>query len=111
MGEEIEILDKDHEERETCFSFNVFLLVCDETTPPPSIEFFLKANSEYDYQHAILDELCPYSDRKHNTSSGIVILIQNSVWRRMVQECMERHGIRPEALRKGIELPGALKLV
>ncbi|GAB2212888.1 hypothetical protein Drorol1_Dr00020889 [Drosera rotundifolia] len=111
MGGEIEILDKDHEERGTCFSFNVFLLVCDETTPPPSIEFSLKANSEYDYQHAISDELCPDSDQKNNTSSGIVILIQNSVRRRMIKECMERHGIRPEALRKGSELPGALKKI
>ncbi|GAB2213538.1 hypothetical protein Drorol1_Dr00017847 [Drosera rotundifolia] len=84
IGGEIEILDKDHDERGTCFSFNVFMLVCDETTPPPSIEFSLKANNEYDYQHAISDELCPDSGQKNNISSGIIILIQNSVRHTMV---------------------------
>ncbi|GMH19312.1 hypothetical protein Nepgr_021153 [Nepenthes gracilis] len=115
MGGHIEIVDKEHGERGTCFRFSVYFKVCDSSHS--STDTSKQVQIESDDHHCISDGPYPNSDRSIYTPSPkldaslVILLIQNNERRRMVHTYMKRMGVNLVVLKKWSDLPRILKKI
>ncbi|GMH19129.1 hypothetical protein Nepgr_020970 [Nepenthes gracilis] len=115
MGGHIEIVDKEHGEKGTCFRFSVYFKVCD--SGHSSTNTSKQVQIESDDHHCISGGPYPNSDRSIYTPSPkldaslVILLIQNNERRRMVHTYMKRMGVNLIVLKKWSDLPRVLKKI
>ncbi|GMH02311.1 hypothetical protein Nepgr_004150 [Nepenthes gracilis] len=115
MGGHIEIVDKEHGERGTCFRFSVYFKVCDSSHS--STDTSKQVQIESDDHHCISSNSYPNSGKSIYTPSPkleaslVILLIRNNERRRMVQTYMKRMGVNLVVLKKGSDLPRVLKKI
>uniref|UniRef100_A0A803LF60 histidine kinase n=2 Tax=Chenopodium quinoa TaxID=63459 RepID=A0A803LF60_CHEQI len=105
MGGDIEIVDKANGEQGTCFKFNIFLIVQEESLDNPRQEL----TEHRDIHSGSGLSTCVRNPR--GEKSLVVLLIKNDARRGMVHRYMENLGVNLKVLSQGKQLSPTLKKV
>ncbi|GAB4842911.1 hypothetical protein Ancab_012889 [Ancistrocladus abbreviatus] len=109
MGGEIEISDKEHGERGTCFRFNVFFVVCGDDSAL-SIDASKRVHVDSEDHYLISGEFT-FAPSPKAESSLVVMLIQNNERRKMVREYMCNRGVRVVILKEASKFCRVLRKI
>ncbi|KAK6122906.1 hypothetical protein DH2020_043372 [Rehmannia glutinosa] len=103
MGGEIGIVDKEIGERGTCFRFNVFFSTCE---PVSTNDIEANNNGDYISEPIIRIHTIPKTER-----SQVLLFIQSAERSKVVQNFMQRLGIKVHVVKQHEQLSAALKKI